>query len=151
MIKNLITPEMLPQIIAFIIMFLCAFQDFLHKKISIIFPISMSLLAIVYQIYLLIEREFNLTNLVISFIPGIVMLLISLLSRNSLGIGDGLMALFLGPVIGIGQLMAGLTIGLFLSAFVSGFLIIFKKAGKKESFAFIPFIMFGIGVSFYVF
>lgn len=76
-------------------------------------------------------------------IPGVVLLLFSILSEEALGRGDGLVAMVLG--IYTGALEAVLTISLaFLAAGIySGILWICKYKKNTDSIAFVPFLLIG--------
>jgi len=139
------------QLAVMAILLACAIEDIKRKRISVIYPAVLFALTLIFQLYLVYEKRFDIKLLAISLIPGIVMLIISFLSDRSLGAGDGIMTLFMGPILGARVTIIAIVIALFLSAFVSGFLIIFKKAKKTENFAFIPCILIGVGVSIYAF
>ena len=73
-------------------------------------------------------------------------ILLSFVSRQSVGYGDGLLLLCAGPALGAGVAVMGMIAAVFACGLVSGALLIFKKVGKKAQMPFVPFLTFGMGV-----
>lgn len=82
----------------------------------------------------------------VSLLPGMALLMMAALFQDKMGFGDGFMALFLGPVFGVEGMVTGLFLAFFFSAVVSVFLIAMKKAGRKSTIPFLPFLTAGMGV-----
>lgn len=83
----------------------------------------------------------------IALFPGVVLVLISLVTRGEVGLGDGLMFLCIGPVYGLEQTIAGLLIALFISSLFSIGILALKKGNRKTKLPFIPFLSAGMGVA----
>ena len=94
----------------------------------------------------LVGREGSLTELALSFLPGLLLLAVAFLTREKLGYGDGLMVLMMGPVFGWMQLSAGLCLAFFLSAGVSVVLLCMRRVDRNSRLPFIPFLMTAMGV-----
>lgn len=93
-----------------------------------------------------LKGEWDIPGILLSLLPGLIMILISRVSREQIGYGDGLLALASGPALGIYDLGLGIVAALFLSGIVSAMLIVFKRAGRRMSIPFVPFMALGLGV-----
>lgn len=82
----------------------------------------------------------------LSLLPGMALLGLAALSRERMGYGDGIMAALIGPCFGLQQMVTGLFLAFLLSAVVSVGLIALKKAGRKMTIPFLPFLTAGMGV-----
>ncbi len=82
------------------------------------------------------EHSFN----IFSLIPGIFMILLSILSRQALGMGDSIFILTLGLLLSISELICTILFSLFLASFFAIFLFI-KRRNTKQSIPFVPFIL----------
>ena len=76
-------------------------------------------------------------------LPGLFLLAISLASRSSIGTGDGIAAAACGAAIGLSSELASLTAALVLCCAYSIVLLIRKKAGRKDTLPFLPFLTAG--------
>ena len=87
----------------------------------------------------------------LSLIPGAALLALAFLSRESMGYGDGLFAMSVGPVFGMETMFLGIFAAFFLCGITSVILLVFRKADRKSSLPFIPFLLVGMGVAGYAF
>ena len=88
----------------------------------------------------------QLEDIVISLLPGALFLLISLLTREGVGYGDGLVLIAAGPALGGTVAVFGAIAALFANGIFSGILLAIRKAGKKTKIPFVPFLAAGMGV-----
>ena len=72
-------------------------------------------------------------------LPGAVLLGVSKLSREALGMGDALLMLVLGIYLGLEAALDVLLLALFLAAVWAGILIVVGKKGRNYAFPFVPF------------
>ena len=91
------------------------------------------------------------TRPLLSLIPGAALLALAFLSREAMGYGDGLYAMSVGPVFGMEAMFFGVFAAFFLCAVTSVFLLVFRKADRKSSLPYIPFLLAGMGVAGYAF
>lgn len=124
-------------------------SDIRKKSISIIFPGAALILSAAGFLYRSFESGFCFGELFLSALPGIVMILISYLSRQGIGIGDGLMVMAIGPLLGTMETCLAVMVAFFAAAVFSMVLLIFKAANRRKTFAFLPFLTLGLGVSLY--
>ena len=76
-------------------------------------------------------------------LPGLFLLAVSLASRSSIGTGDGIAAAACGAAIGLSSELESLTAALVLYCAFSIVLLIRKKAGRKDTLPFLPFLTAG--------
>ena len=76
-------------------------------------------------------------------LPGLFLLAVSLASRSSIGTGDGIAVAACGAAIGFSSELASLTAALVLCCAYSIVLLIRKKAGRKDTLPFLPFLTAG--------
>ena len=76
-------------------------------------------------------------------LPGAVLLGVSKLSREALGMGDALLMLVLGIYLGLEAALDVLLLALFLAAVWAGILIVVGKKGRNYAFPFVPFWLIG--------
>ena len=71
---------------------------------------------------------------------GLVMLVVSRLTKEALGYGDGMLILGLGIYMGLWDVLWLLMFAFFGAGMLSIGLLIFRKANKKTTLPFMPFI-----------
>ena len=79
-------------------------------------------------------------------LPGLILILISALIPGSIGRGDGLLALSLGPLFGAERMAVGLMLSFILSGAGSAVMLLSKRADRHTALPFVPFLMLGMGV-----
>lgn len=131
-------------ILMMLILIISAVYDIRNKTVSLpilIIAGTISLICGICQLF------FNTTiySEIYSLLPGAFFLALSYLTKEQIGYGDGLMILFIGPVFGLINVLIGLCAAFVISALFSIALLIFKKAGKKTSLPFLPFLTAGMG------
>lgn len=88
-------------------------------------------------------------EMIISLMPGIIMLFISRLTGEAIGYGDDFLICIIGLTLGIALGITALMMAFILSFFVSVILLCIKKARVKETIPFVPFLLLGtIGAGF---
>jgi leader peptidase (prepilin peptidase)/N-methyltransferase len=133
-------------IMILLILLAAAFCDIRKKEISLLFIVScgaVSLLRIAVSFY---EGAADPKDVLVSMIPGAILLLTALVTREGVGYGDGLLLLFAGPALGGTSAVLGAVAALFASGLFSGLLLTLKKAGRKTRLPFVPFLSLGMGV-----
>ncbi len=77
------------------------------------------------------------------FLPGVFLLLMTLLTRGQIGRGDGMVLLSIGGMTGLGPCMLSLSLALLSAAFAAGCLMAFRGSSKKARLPFVPFLTVG--------
>lgn len=103
-------------------------------------PFLMSALFGITALIIQIGCGMDISQILLSFLPGIFVLFIACITRQSIGYGDGIILLVAGIVLGCNQTLLLLLFALVLSAFVSLYLITRHKSGKY-TLPFVPFIL----------
>jgi len=81
---------------------------------------------------------------VLAVLPGVILIIISLLIKESIGEGDGLVVIALGSLLGVERVLKVLLVGSALAGLLSVLLLLVKKADKKTKVSFIPFLFLGV-------
>jgi leader peptidase (prepilin peptidase)/N-methyltransferase len=119
---------------------LCSWQDFRKKKIHIalIFLGGIGILICSF-----LSGELVFSSRIAGFSLGLTLLLLNPVTSRQIGIGDGLIVSILGIGLGFNQLAFILTYSLFGAAILAVGLILFRKAGRKRTMPFVPFLFLG--------
>ncbi|MDD2957336.1 MAG: prepilin peptidase [Lachnospiraceae bacterium] len=126
------------QWLVLIFLIICCITD-LNKKI-IWKPVTILVFAGVCTAHFIL-KDMELWNILCGCLPGLCLLAAGLATREAIGYGDGLVIMSCGAAIGFADVTALLLLGLFFSAIWAAILLIVRKAGKKDSFPFVPFLL----------
>lgn len=123
-------------IVAIILMFL-SWQDIRKKKINLGFcVISITFIILASFLFHLKSLLFMTSGILV----GVFIMIISYITREAIGMGDGVAFVITGLAAGGVINFEILIISLFLASFTGMYLLIFKKSNKKETMAFLPYI-----------
>ena len=131
------------------VLIIASISDIRKKEIylwEILLCLGISLTKIIWEVA---TQRADPMGIVISLLPGVFFILLALLSRQSIGYGDGFLLLCMGPSLGASGALAGCIVAIFLSGIVSGALLVLKKAGRKMQIPFVPFMTIGMGVTLF--
>ena len=124
-------------------------QDIKRKEISAKLLIIGMIISVIGALIGVLIENMSLYDIALSLLPGALLLLLSFVTRQQIGYGDGLVALILGPALGIEILIIGLLIAFFGSGVFSMILVFVKKAKRKSRIPFVPFITLGTAVAYF--
>ena len=85
----------------------------------------------------------GILELVAGLLPGRVLVILAICTRESSGMGDGLMLCAIGLFTGMKQAVAVLGMALVLASVLSMVLLILRKAGRKTEVPFLPCLWAG--------
>lgn len=111
-------------------------RDFRRREISVISCAAAMIIGILIR---LCGGDLSWFDFLASLAVGGFLLLLSFLSNESIGYGDGLVMLAVGVLLGGAVAVKLLCFALFLCGIFSGILFLFRKAGRKSR---IPFVVF---------
>ncbi|MBQ9334030.1 MAG: prepilin peptidase [Lachnospiraceae bacterium] len=117
-------------------------------------PICGFVIVFVYSVLSLVcfkENDLVWSEVLMSAIPGLVLMGLSVITEGKIGLGDGILVAEIGLALGIEKCAYMLTGALILSCLFSGGLLAFRKAGLHTRIPFVPFITAGMGVIAFVF
>lgn len=126
-------------IILTIYLLICTRSDIKTYTVSFRFSAIVALILIIIRI---ISNMSDLPDILLSLLPGIILLAIGLITRQSVGYGDGIIFMTTGAGIGSGYIVLLVFISFVLSSFYALFLISKKQSGKT-AIPFVPFILSG--------
>ncbi|MEN8905505.1 MAG: prepilin peptidase [Clostridiales bacterium] len=124
-----------------IILFLISREDIKSKTV----PYKYLLLLVLFLILISILNEFLISNLMVFIGILIVMSVIAMLFKNSLGFGDVLIFSIIGSIYGLKEFITVLTFSTFLVFIFSVIkLIIQKQRELGETLPYVPFIFLSL-------
>ncbi len=134
-------------IAVYLILFISVFTDIKSLRIPYSIVALAGFISVIFIIYEMINGSITWTQIAYSLLPGIALIVTSFITRQSVGYGDGLMMMAVGPVFGISHMVFGVCLGFFISAIFSLVMLTFRKADKTTCFPFMPFLTIALGVS----
>jgi leader peptidase (prepilin peptidase)/N-methyltransferase len=133
-------------ILTMIVLVMASVHDIRKKEIPFWMLAACGSIAVLTSAVGIMDGVAAWNESVCALIPGVLLLLTAYVSRQGLGYGDGLLVLALGPIFGLERIFAGICLAFCLSAVFSLGMIAFRRAGRKASFPFIPFLTSAMGV-----
>lgn len=137
--------------IGWILMGCAAFFDARTKKIPLWMIGVTAAVSMLAGALFLKNGTCNAQELAASLMPGALLLLVALVTREAVGYGDGLLLLAAGPLFGWQKMLLCIPAALLLTTLVSVVLLACKKADRKTRIPFVPFLAAGMGVISFAF
>lgn len=125
---------------------LCAAYDMQKKEIPILPMLIGIIVATAVWIWRILTGESEFMEMISAALPGLFLLVIGFLSKEKVGFGDGILLIMIGLMVGFPFCLGILCIGLISSCLYALFLLVFRRAGKGDSFPFAPFLALAVGV-----
>ncbi len=119
---------------------ICSWQDIKKKRVHVVL---IGIGCLIICICSFITGEITIWSRIAGLGLGLLLFLLTLVTKGQIGIGDGLIVSIIGVGLGFPVTAFTLTYGLFVSAIFSIGLILIKKVNKKATIPFIPFIFIG--------
>ncbi|MCL2050567.1 MAG: prepilin peptidase [Lachnospiraceae bacterium] len=121
-----------------IFLFLSTLFDIKSKKIplQLIIIFGLTIIGISLQ-----YGRFNSWEILVRIMPGIFLLLISFVTKEAIGYGDGIVILLIGLGMDIQVMVSFIMIAFLLSAIVSIIILIKKKGDRQTRLPFMPFLL----------
>lgn len=94
-------------------------------------------------LYSLLGKDASLINVGMAFLPGVIALILSYITREQLGYGDGLLILALGGCLGLQHTIVVVGIALGASFVTSVALVLSRKVSRTQKIPFVPFLCVG--------
>lgn len=123
-----------------IVLVIEAVTDFKKNEVNIIFPV---LLAAAATVMFFFTKDISLINAIIGTGEGLLLILISLLTKGEIGMGDGILLAACGLMLGGRDNLIMFFFACLSSAVVSALIMLIKKADKKTKIPFVPFMIPG--------
>lgn len=131
----------------------CSIQDIREKEISLWKLKIYGILAAAVSLWKLFSPEEDLKilicRLLTGLLPGIFLLILAKITRESIGYGDGLILLFIGLSLGFWECISIFFTGL-LGVFLAALLILLFFGRKRGlEIPFIPFLLTGLAGGYF--
>lgn len=95
----------------------------------------------VESVVLLLIGVSNWNIFVFGMLPGVVLIVVSIVTRGEIGLGDGYLVCVLGSLVGLKDIVNILTWAILLLAVTGIFLVVVKHWGRKSTLPFVPFLL----------
>lgn len=132
------------EIINLVLLTYFSYQDIRKKMFSVIFV----LLFVLIEFLMSVLYGNDLLSILLGSIPGLICILISLSSKQKMGMGDALIITSVGFWLGFGEVMVLWFGSLVLAAAFGIVLMLIGKAGRKTALPFVPFILAAYAIYF---
>ena len=135
--------QMWLEIILFLLLTLCAVWDGIKKEI----PLLVVWLGITAAVIMHAARIIGGTwlSVGISVLPAAIFWIISLITREKIGYGDGWVLLMIGLFVGFMKCVLILMAALVFESIILLVMLVLGKIHKDEEVAFVPFLLLGLG------
>lgn len=133
------------EMVLFLFLAICAVFDGICRKI----PLAVVWLGILTALLLRLEGVMGETTWLavgLSLTPGIMFWLLSFISGEKVGYGDGWILFMTGLFVGVGKCFLILLTGLIMESFIVLVLLAFRKVHGDREIPFVPFLLLGMGV-----
>ncbi|MDO5518927.1 MAG: A24 family peptidase [bacterium] len=138
--------EVIKMLVVIGVLLICSYTDIREKKVSIWIIITGVQAVIVLNF---ITKDITMINALLGGIIGLLLIGVSKLTKNALGLGDAMLIAMIGLALGMFNTLLALFYALLITAVVSAILLVFKRVKKQSQMPFVPFILLGyLGVIF---
>ncbi len=131
---------MIPYCAGILFLAVLAAEDIRKKEIPVSVILIFAFGAILFKVF---SKHFFWSEVVLCLVPGGFFLLLSLITKESIGYGDGMTVLVLGLWTGGWFTVLSAAMGIILSGIYGGCCVLFQK---KDPIPFIPFLLLGMEV-----
>ncbi|MCI8484163.1 MAG: hypothetical protein HFH41_07470 [Lachnospiraceae bacterium] len=117
---------------------LCSWEDMKRKELKIVYILLFGIGGMVLHLF---YPVCSIYSILWGILLGVIMMLLSWISRGSIGMGDGILLVVTGIYLGGNNNLELFLTGLLLAALWSLSLLAFRKKNRKEEIAFVPFLL----------
>lgn len=133
------------EIVLFLFLAVCAVFDGLERQV----PLAVVWLGMLTAVCLRIGGvmgEAGMIAAALSLLPGVGFFLLSFLTGEKVGYGDGWVLLMIGLFLGVYRCFLILLVGLLAESAVAIVLLLLGKIKRDREIPFLPFLLLGMGV-----
>ena len=134
------------EILTFVFLGICAVSDGVEKKIPLAVVWLGMTAAFVLRVMGLAGNG-TWQSAVISLMPGMLFWLLSYISGEKVGYGDGWLLVMIGLFMGLWKCFLILIAGLLFASLTALVLLAVKRIVREDSLPFAPFLLLGLGVA----
>lgn len=117
---------------------LCTWEDVRKREVTVIYILLFGIAGVVMHLFFPIC---SIYSVLWGGLLGVVMMIVSAVSRGNIGMGDGILLVVTGVYLGGSDNLELFLTGLLLAAVWSLGLFVFKKKRGNDEIAFIPFLL----------
>lgn len=117
-----------------------AVEDIHRKEISSFSLFFMGIAGVLLSVF---AGDWNKWYIILRFIPGILVLAVAWLTKETIGYGDGLVILCLGCFLTFDEIIDVCFAAVTLAGLVALILLLVMKKSKKMQLPFVPFLFAG--------
>lgn len=121
---------------------ICVF-DIKRKKIPVYMLIILAAAGIISNFTV---GEFDIEKRIIAMLPGMILLIVSMITKQQIGYGDGMIILIMGLYIDIDDILSIVLSSFLLSSIAAIILMTVFKKKKNFEMAFSTFLLIGYGL-----
>lgn len=132
-----------------IILIISSIGDIRKQEINIWEILACLAVSIIRIVAECLTGSFDMAEIIVCLLPGAFLISMGLLTRQSVGFGDGLLALSAAPALGASATCIGLLAAIFICGLASALLLTIKRVGKNFRIPFVPFMTLGMGVAMF--
>lgn len=137
--------QMWVEILLFLLMGICAVYDGMERKIPLVVVwIGIAAAAALHIQGMAGERSW--LSISLSVLPGMVFWMLSFITGEKVGYGDGWMLVMIGLFVGLWRCCVILLVGLMSESLIVLILLAFRRISRDRQIPFAPFLLFGMGV-----
>lgn len=119
---------------------LYAVEDIRKKRISVRYLWIFGAAGIAINLF---QRSISVPDMLLGAAVGAALVAVSLLTRGSIGLGDGFLLMTAGVFLGGSSVLELLFISLLYAALVSLGMLAFRRWKRKREIPFVPFLLLG--------
>ena len=129
--------KMYSQIAVIGMLAICSAEDIRKKQVRTNVILAFGIVGVIFH---MLWQMQSIESILAGMGIGGALLLLSILTRGKIGIGDGILLVVTGIYLGLEQNLILLLSSLFICALYALFLLILRKKGRKDTIAFVPFV-----------
>lgn len=128
-------------IIVMVFLCVCTYMDLKSKYINIYICLAFGVIGMLYKSCIV---KSSLMSVGLALFPGIFVMIISLLSKESIGKGDAMVVGIMGLYVGGINTILALFYGVILASIIGIICMIFMKKSGQHRMPFVPFMAIGL-------
>lgn len=134
-------------------MMLCAMsifsaQDIIRKKVNGRLCAFFIFIGLLIDVVKIMNGKLLLQTFAMSIIPGILVYLIAVLTKEKIGKGDAVVIVIIGILTDISFVLESLIIALWIGAIIAIVAIATKRMKGSDTMCFIPFLALGVLINY---